>query len=60
MKSWVSSTYGSSSDKHPIIITVCMVAHTDSKGKDQPSKVFNPARGQLNRENEYLLVRVRT
>ena len=26
---------------------------------DQPGKVANPARGQLNRENEYLSVRVR-
>ena len=26
---------------------------TYSKGKDQPGKVTNPARGQLNRENEY-------
>ena len=30
---------------------VCMVI-TYSKGKDQPGKVANPARGQLNRENE--------
>ena len=29
------------------------------KGMDQPGKVANPARGQLNRENEYFLVRVR-
>ena len=28
---------------------------TYSKGKDQPGKVANPARGQLNRENEYSL-----
>ena len=26
---------------------------------DQPGKVANPARGQLNRENEYFPVRVR-
>ena len=26
---------------------------TYSKSKDQPGKVANPARGQLNRENEY-------
>ena len=26
---------------------------------DQPGKVVNPARGQLNRENEYLPVRMR-
>ena len=30
---------------------LCMVI-TYSKGKDQPGKVANPARGQLNRENE--------
>ena len=33
---------------------VGMYGHTYSKGKDQPGKVANPARGQLNRENEYL------
>ena len=27
---------------------------------DQPNKVVNPTRGQLNRENEYFLVAVRT
>ena len=32
---------------------------THSKTMDQPGKVANPARGQLNRENEYSLVRVR-
>ena len=37
---------------------VCMVI-TDSKSMDQPGKVANPARGQLNRENEYFPVRVR-
>ena len=31
-----------------------------SKSKDQPGKVGNPARGQLNRENEYFPVPVRT
>ena len=30
-----------------------------SKSMDQPGKVVNPARGQLNRENEYFPVRVR-
>ena len=30
-----------------------------SKGKDQPSKVANPARGQLNRENEFFPVPIR-
>ena len=33
-----------------------MKGHTYSKGKDQPGKVANPARGQLNRENEYFPV----
>ena len=32
--------------------------HTNSKSIDQPGKVANTARGQLNRENEYFLVRV--
>ena len=30
-----------------------------SKSMDQPGKVASPARGQLNRKNEYLPVRVR-
>ena len=33
--------------------------HTYSKSMDQPGKVANPARGQLNREKEYFPVRVR-
>ena len=33
--------------------------HTYSKSMDQPGKVGNPARGRLNRENEYFPVRVR-
>ena len=32
---------------------------TYSKGKDQPGQVANPARGQLNRENEHFTVPVR-
>ena len=32
-----------------------LYGHTYSKSMDQPGKVANPARGQLNRENEYLL-----
>ena len=32
---------------------VCMYGHTYSKSKDQPGKVDNPARGQLNREKQY-------
>ena len=38
---------------------VCMYGHTSSKSMDQPGKVANPARGQMNRENEYFPVRVR-
>ena len=38
----------------------CMYGHTYSKSMDQPGKVANSARGQLNRENEYFPVRVRT
>ena len=30
--------------------TVCMYGHTYSKNMDQPGKVANPARGQLDRE----------
>ena len=37
---------------------VCMVI-IYSKSKDQPGKVANPARGQLNRENEYFPTPVR-
>ena len=41
---------------------ICMVTyiygHTYSKSMDQTGKVANPARGQLNRENEYFPVRV--
>ena len=29
--------------------------HTYSKNKDQPGQVANPARGQLNKENQYSL-----
>ena len=31
----------------------CMYCHTYSKSMDQPGRVANPARGQLNRETEY-------
>ena len=34
---------------------VCMYGHTYSKSVDQPGKVANPARGQLNRGNEYYI-----
>ena len=40
------------------IMYVCMYGHTYSKSIDQPSKVSNPARGQLNRENKYLYLSV--
>ena len=33
--------------------------YTHSKSMDQPDKVVNPARGQLNKENEYFPVLVR-
>ena len=35
----------------PVSVTISC-----SKGKDQPGKVANPARGQLNRENGYFPV----
>ena len=38
-------------------VYACMV--TDSKSMDQPGKAANPARGQLNRENEFFPVGVR-
>ena len=42
-----------------ICMYVCMYGHTYSKSMDQPGKVASPARGQLNRKNEYFPVRVR-
>ena len=36
-----------------------MYSHTCSKSMDQPGKTANPARGQLDKENEYLPIRVR-
>ena len=38
---------------------VCMYGHHIQQSIDQPGKVANPARGQLNRENEYSPVPVR-
>ena len=32
-----------------------MYSHTYSKSMDQPGKVVKPARGQLNRENDFSL-----
>ena len=43
----------------PCSMYVCMYGPTSSKTMDQPGKVANPARGQLNRENGYFPVRVR-
>ena len=40
-------------------VYVCIYGRKYSKSMDQPGKVANPARGQLNRENEYFSVRVR-
>ena len=44
-----------------VCMYVCMYVygHTYSKSMDRPGKVANPARGQVNRENEYSSVRVR-
>ena len=38
---------------------VCMYGHHIYQSMDQPGEVANPARGQLNRENEYSPVSVR-
>ena len=35
-----------------------MYGHTVSNSMDQPGKVANPVRGQLNRENYFFSVRV--
>ena len=40
-------------------VYVCMYGPTYSKSMDQPGNVASPARGQLNRKNEYFSVRVR-
>ena len=42
-----------------VTLYICMYGHTYSKCRDQPGKVANSARGRLNRENAYFLVRVR-
>ena len=41
-----------------LFIGVCMVITFNSKMMDQPGMVANPARGELNRENEYFPVPV--
>ena len=38
---------------------VCMYDHHIQQSMDQPGKVANPTRGQLNRENKYSPVPVR-
>ena len=38
-----------------IVAPACMYGHPYSKSMDQPGKVANRARGQLNRENEHFL-----
>ena len=40
-------------------VCVYMCGHHLDKSMDQPGKVANPARGQLNRENELFPVPVR-
>ena len=40
--------------KMVFLAPVCS-SHTYRKGKDQPGKVVNPARGKLNRENYFSL-----
>ena len=40
-------------------IIYILYGHTYSKSMDQPGKVANPARGQLNKEIGYFPVRVR-
>ena len=51
-------TYGTTRNSgrkvHSLVCVYVCVAITYSKSKDQPGKVANPARGQLNRENEYI------
>ena len=58
----VSVQYNSGLLPDIILLTLCMyvcMVITYSKSMDQPGKVANPARGQLNRENEYSPVPVR-
>ena len=42
-----------------VYMCVCVYDHTYSKSMDQPGKVANPARGQLDRENEHFPVPIR-
>ena len=45
---------------HVVCMVTCMYGHKYSKSKDQPGKVANSARGQLNREKIYFPALVRT
>ena len=54
-----SVTRTASSIGSNILMYVCVYGHTYSKSMDQPGKVANPARGQLNRENEHFPALVR-
>ena len=45
--------------KRNLINSVLARSITYSKSMDQPGRVANPARGQLNRENDFFPVRVR-
>ena len=47
---------GGPGDPLGLYMYVCMHGHTYSKSMDQPGKVVNPARGQLNRVNKYFPV----
>ena len=40
-------------------MSIDMYGHTYSKSVDHPGKVAHPARGQLNKKNEYFPVCVR-
>ena len=42
-----------------VCMYVCMYGHHIQQSMDQMGKVANPARGQLNRENEYSPIPVR-
>ena len=46
-------------DQQVVFARTCMYGHTYSKSMNQPGKVANPARGQLNKEKEFFPVRVR-
>ena len=42
-----------------LALRAILYGNTSSKSVDQPGKVASPARGQLNRKNEYFPIRVR-